>query len=261
MKSIKLLVAMTIASSMGSALAMGAFGAAAAGAGSSAPAAKTIVLVHGAFADGSSWDRVIPKLQAKGLKVVAVQNPLKSLADDIAFTKRAIRNVDGPVVLVGHSWAGMVITEAGADDKVKSLVYVAAFAPDEGQAITDISKDSPPSAGLANLVADADGYLSMTPSELAKHFAQDLPAGQTRLMAATQGPVNSKVFGEKVSIAAWKTKPSWFIVATKDHMIQPELQFAMARHIGAHTTALTTSHVAMISNAEAVVAAILQAAK
>jgi len=244
----------------GAALAL-AFLAAGAPAQTAAPAAKTVVLVHGAFADGSSWDRVIPKLQAKGMKVVAVQNPLSSLADDVAFTKRALKSADGPVVLVGHSWGGMVITEAGADDKVKSLVYVAAFAPDAGQSIVEITKGYPTPAGLTSLVADADGYLSMAPSELAKHFAQDLPPAQTKLMAARQGLVNGKNFGETVSVAAWKTKPSWFIVATKDHMIQPELQFAMAKKIGAHTTPLPTSHVAMISNADAVVKAILAAAQ
>jgi len=225
------------------------------------PPAKSVVLVHGAFADGSSWDAVVPLLQAKGLKVIAVQNPLTSLADDVAFTKRALKNVEGPVVLVGHSWGGVVITEAGVDDKVKSLVYVAAFAPSEGQSVADLAKDYPTPPGIANLVSDADGFLTMTAPELAKNFAPDLPAAKTALMAASQGPVCGKNFEDKVTAAAWKTKPSWFIAATKDRMIQPELQQAMAKRIGAHTTALPTSHVPMLVAPKDVAAAILAAAK
>jgi len=209
---------------------------------------KTVVLVHGAFADGSSWDKVIPLLQAKGLRVVAVQNPLTSLADDVAATKRAIDASPGPVVLVGHSWGGVVITEAGNDDKVTALVYVAAFAPDDGQSVADAAKDTPPPPGRASIKPDAVGFLSLTPEGMAKDFAFDVPAAQTKIMAVTQGPVNSKCFGEKVTTAAWKKKPSWYIVADKDRMIDPEQQKSMAQRIKAKTTVVPSSHVVMLSH-------------
>lgn len=172
-------------------------------------AQKTVVLVHGAFADGSSWDKVIPLLQAKGLKVVAVQNPLTSLAADVAAAKRAIDAQSGPVVLVGHSWGGTVITEAGSHDKVAALVFVAAFAPDSGESTADLGK----------------------------------------------------AFEDKVTSAAWKNKPSWYIVAEKDRMIQPDLERAMAKKINAKTTVLPTSHVAMQSRPKEVAAVILAAAQ
>lgn len=251
MKPFKMLLAALVATASLSTVAQSA----------TPPAAKSVVLVHGAFADGSSWDAVVPLLQAKGLKVVAVQNPLTSLADDVAFTKRALKNIEGPVVLVGHSWGGVVITEAGMDDKVKSLVYVAAFAPSEGQSVAELAKDYPTPPGIANLVLDAEGFLTMTAPELTKNFAPDVPAAKTALMAASQGAVRGKNFEDKVSAAAWKTKPSWFIAATKDRMIQPELQQAMAKRIGAHTTTLPTSHVPMLVAPKDVAAAILAAAK
>jgi pimeloyl-ACP methyl ester carboxylesterase len=221
---------------------------------------KTVVLVHGAFADGSSWDKIIPLLQAKGLKVVAVQNPLTSLADDVAAAKRVIDSQTGPVILVGHSWGGTVITEAGNHPKVAALVYVAAFAPDEGQSTSDLGKDGPAPPGSASIRPDSAGFLYLTPEGVARDFAQDLPASQTKVMAATQGPVSAKSFDEKVASAAWKSKPSWYIVAEKDRMIQPDLERAMAKKINAKTTALPTSHVAMQSRPNEVAAVILAAA-
>ena len=222
---------------------------------------KTVVLVHGAFSDGSSWDKVIPLLQAKGLRVVAVQNPLTSLADDVAATKRAIDAQGGPVILVGHSWGGTVITEAGAHDKVAALVYVAAFAPDAGQSSNDLGKGEAPAPGLANIRPDSAGFLTLTPESVAANFAQDLPAAETAVMAVTQGPIAGKAFDDKVGNAAWKTKPSWFIVSEKDRMIQPDLERAMARKINARTTALPTSHVPMLSRPNDVGAVILAAAE
>lgn len=222
---------------------------------------KTVVLVHGAFADGSSWEKVIPLLQAKGLTVVAVQNPLTSLADDVATTKRAIDDASGPVILVGHSWGGTVITEAGAHDKVAALVYVAAFAPEAGQSSNDLGKDLPPPPGGANIRPDSAGFLYLTPEGVAKDFAQDLPAAQTTVMAVTQGPIAGKAFDEKVTNAAWKSKPSWFIVAANDRMIQPDLERAMAKKINAKTTSLPTSHVPMQSRPNDVATVILAAAE
>ena len=219
----------------------------------------TVVIVHGAFADGSDWAKVIPLLQAKGVKVVAVQNPLTSLADDVAAAKRAIDAEPGKVVLVGHSWGGAVITEAGDNPKVANLVYVAALVPDVGQSAGELGKDYPPAPGFAHVVADASGFLKLTPEGMAKHFAQDLPAATTAVMASTQGPIQAKSFEQKLTVAAWKTKPSWYIVSEKDHMIQPELERAMAKKIDAKVTSLAASHVPQQSQPAKVAAVILDA--
>lgn len=221
--------------------------------------APSVVIVHGAFADGSDWAKVIPLLQAKGVKVQAVQNGLNSLGDDVAATRRAINNQPGKVVLVGHSWGGTVITEAGANDKVSALVYVAAFAPDAGKSTEETGKEFPPAPGIGKLVADAEGYLSLPPAAVASDFAQDVPAAQTRVMAATQGPIQAKAFGEKTTVAAWTSRPSWFIVSANDRMIPPDLERAMAKKIGAKVTTLPTSHVPQQSRPADVARVILDA--
>jgi pimeloyl-ACP methyl ester carboxylesterase len=227
---------------------------------SAAPQDTTVVLVHGAFVDGSEWNKVVPLLQAKGLKVVSVQNPLTSLAEDVAATQRAIAQQTGKVVLVGHSWGGMVITEAGASDKVSALVYISAFAPSEGQAAGDLGKEYEPPAGMKRLQADNSGYLSLPPEAMVQDFAPDAPKEETRLMAVSQVPINSKAFGEKVTTAAWKTKPSYFIVAGNDRMMATDLQMSMAKKIGAKTVVLKTSHAPMLSKPQEVADVILEAA-
>jgi len=219
----------------------------------------SVVIVHGAFADGSDWAKVIPLLQAKGVKVTAVQNSLTSLADDVAATRRAIDNQPGKVVLVGHSWGGTVITEAGAGDKVASLVYVAAFAPDAGQATADLGKDLPPAPGITRLTVDKAGFASLSPAVLKEDFAQDVPAAQAAVMAATQGPIAVKAFGEKTTVAAWKNHPSWYIVSKNDRMIQPDLERRFAKTIGAKTTELPASHVPQQSRPADVAKVILDA--
>ncbi|CAB3766703.1 alpha/beta fold hydrolase [Paraburkholderia humisilvae] len=221
---------------------------------------KTVVLVHGAFADGSSWDKVIPLLEARGLHVVAVQNPLSSLAQDAAATKRVIDAQNGPVVLVGHSWGGAVISEAGNDDKVKALVYVAAFAPDNGQSINDMLKGKPAPVWAAELQKDSAGFLTLSNKGIFDDFAQDLPPAQRRLVAATQGPWFSGCIDDKVSTAAWHAKPSWFVVTDKDRMIDPHLQDAMAGAIGAKVTHADASHVVMLSEPKVVADTIIAAA-
>ncbi|WP_342119750.1 alpha/beta fold hydrolase [Pseudoduganella sp. OTU4001] len=221
----------------------------------------TVVLVHGAFADGSSWDKVIPLLQKQGLKVVSVQNPLTSLADDVAFAQRVIDAQTGKVVLVGHSWGGAVITEAGASDKVKALVYVAAFAPSEGEVIGELGKDFPLPPGVPTLKPDANGFIYLSQESMAVNFAQDLTPAQHRLMTATQGPIKASAFADKVSVAAWKNKPNYYIVASKDRMIDPGLQKSFAAKINATTTTLAASHVPMASQPAAVAKVILEAAK
>ena len=224
-----------------------------------ADAPPSVVLVHGAFADGSDWARVIPLLQARGVHVTAVQNPLTSLADDVAATRRAIDAQPGKVVLVGHSWGGTVITEAGASDKVAALVYVSAFAPDVGQTSGELGKGYPTPPGLATLSADASGFLHISDEGMRTQFAFDVPAARAAVMAATQGPIAAKAFDEPVTVAAWKTHPSWFVVSTRDRMIAPELQSAMAQKIGAHVTRVATSHVPQEVEPAKVAAVILDA--
>jgi len=222
--------------------------------------AKTIILVHGAFADGSSWDKVVPLLQAKGFTVVAIQNPLSSLADDVGAAKRAIEAATGPVVLVGHSWGGAVITEAGNNDKVSGLVYVAAFALDAGESVNDLGKGKPAPAWLGALKVDSGGFATLPAENIAKDFAQDVSAAEQKLIAVKQGPVAAKVFDEKIKTAAWKTKPSWYVVADQDRMIDPQGQALMAKRAGATVTTLKGSHVIMVSKPKDVAAVILAAA-
>jgi len=219
----------------------------------------SVVIVHGAFADGSDWAKVIPLLQAKGVKVTAIQNPLTSLADDVATARRAIETQPGKVVLVGHSWGGTVITEAGNHDKVGSLVYVAAFAPEAGKSTAETGEGYPAAPGGKRFVADKEGFLSLPDAAVREDFAQDVPAAQAAVMAATQGPIQAKAFSDKVTTVAWKAKPSWFIVSSRDRMIDPGLQRAMAKKIGARTTELQASHVPQQSRPADVAKVILEA--
>lgn len=222
--------------------------------------AKNVVLVHGAFADGSSWAKVIPLLEARGLHVTAVGNPLTSFADDVAATKRAIAAQDGPTVLVGHSYGGVLITEAGNDPKVTSLVYVAAFAPDAGQSITEISKPFAPPPGLGEVRPLTDGFILLSPKGIEESFAQDLTAAEKTLMVATQPQTAGSIFEAKPTAAAWRTKPAWFVVATNDRMIDPAQERAMAKQMKAKTTELTSSHVAMLAHPKEVARVIEDAA-
>jgi pimeloyl-ACP methyl ester carboxylesterase len=222
--------------------------------------ARTVVLVHGAFADGSAWNRIIPTLQSKGLRVISVQNPLTSLADDATHTRRALAVAEGPLVLVGHSWGGAVITETGVHEKVSALVYVAAFAPDAGESANDGLKEYPSSPGLSDLSVDAEGFASLPASGLAANFAQDLPEAETAVMVATQGPIRASSFETILTQAAWKAKPSWYIVAKQDRMLPPEFLRATARRIKAKVTELDTSHVPQASRPAEVAAVILEAA-
>ncbi len=220
-----------------------------------------IVLVHGAWADGSSWAKVIPLLEKAGLNAVAVQNPLTSFADDLAATKRAIALQDGPVILVGHSWGGVVISEAGIDPKVAGLVYVAALVPDVGEAVGDLGKDFAAPPGLAEARPDADGYLTLTEKGVMDYFAPDLPVAERKIVAATQGATNSAVFGAKIANAGWKTKPTWYVVAANDQMIQPDLERKFAKAMNANTITLPSSHVAMLSHPAEVAKLIIEAAR
>lgn len=221
---------------------------------------KTVALVHGAFADGSSWSRVIPLLQAEGLRVVAVQNPLTSLADDVAATKRAIETAPGPVILVGHSWGGMVITEAGAEDKVKALVYVAAFALPKGQSVNGAFAGSPPAPWIAELRSDSAGYMRLSDEAVGKFFAQDVSKEESAVIAATQVPTFGGIFDERLSHTAYEGKPSWFVVPKADGAIPPQMQEAMATAIDARITELDGSHFIMWSKPREVADVIIEAA-
>jgi pimeloyl-ACP methyl ester carboxylesterase len=220
----------------------------------------TVVLVHGAFADGSSWSEVIAILHSKGIDVVAVQNPLRSLADDVDATERAIGMQAGPVLLVGHSWGGTVITQAGNGDRVAGLVYVAAFAPDIGESTTNVQKDHPVPGYVPLLQADAGGFLYLPGEAMAEYFAQDLPLVHSRVLAATQGPIRGSAFDETVTQAAWRSKPTWYVLTEQDRMIAPALQRRFAERMRARVTAVQSSHVPFLSRPKETAAVIVAAA-
>lgn len=222
---------------------------------------RNVVLVHGAFADGSSWSKVITRLEAQGYHVTAVQNPLTSLADDVAATKRAIALQQGPVLLVGHSWGGAVISEAGNDPKVAGLVYVAAFAPDDNQSVSDLGQDLPAAPGVKEIQPDAAGFGRLTWKGVNEFFAQDLPVADRKAIYSQQGPIFLNNFKQKVSTAAWHTRPSYYIVAANDGMINPALQQRFAANMKAVTVQLKTSHVPMVSQPAEVAKFIAAAAK
>jgi pimeloyl-ACP methyl ester carboxylesterase len=220
----------------------------------------SIVLVHGAFADASSWRKVIPILEKDGFAVTAVQNPLKSLADDVATTKRVVDAQKEKVILVGHSYGGAIITDAAAgNSKVKGLVYVAAFAPDAGEALGGLIERFSPSLLATALVPDSAGFLYIDRSKFQEVFANDLTKDEAALLAATQKPIAGAIFGEGLKAAAWKTIPSWYVVSTRDNAINPDLERFMAKRIGAETKEIKASHVSFISN-PAGVAKVVEAA-
>jgi pimeloyl-ACP methyl ester carboxylesterase len=221
---------------------------------------ETIVLVHGAFADGSSWSKVIPLLQAKGFNVVAVQNPLYSLADDVAATERAIAKAPGRVLLVGHSWAGMVISVAGNDPKVAGLVYISALIPEKGQTAGNATQGYPAAPGGAQANADAAGYLSLTRRGVDEDFVPELPPDERAVIYATQIPWNSKALGERVEHPAWLNKPSWSIVDSNDRMVPPQYERDMAKRIHATVATLASGHVPMLSMPQRVADVIIEAA-
>lgn len=220
----------------------------------------TVVLVHGAWADGSSWNQVIPLLQAKGLPVVAVQLPLTSVEDDLAATNRMLADVTGPVVLVGHSWGGMAITQAGVDPKVTGLVYVAGFAPDVGETGSSLIGAHPTPPALSTIVTDASGFVYQTVEGMITNIAPDLPEAQARNMAVTQGRLAGAAFGQTVKVAAWKLKPTWFVLSANDRVVSAELQAASAERMKAKTITLQSSHMSLCSHPHEVAAVIVEAA-
>jgi pimeloyl-ACP methyl ester carboxylesterase len=221
---------------------------------------KNVILVHGAWSDGSSWSKVIPLLERKGFHVTAVQLPLTSVADDVATVDRAIALEGGPLLLVGHSYAGIVITEAGNDPKVSGLVYVSAFAPDVGQSIASLNASVPVTPIAAELRLNA-GFLSITAEGISDDFAQDLSDIEKQTLAVTQGPIAAVSLGTPATTPAWLTKPSWYMVASEDRVLSPKLEATMAQTINAETVTVRSSHVIMLSRPDAVAEVIARAAQ
>jgi pimeloyl-ACP methyl ester carboxylesterase len=221
---------------------------------------RNIVLVHGAWADGSSWSKVLPLLQAQGLHAVAVQNPLSSIADDVASTNRLINAQDGPVLLVGHSYGGAVITEAGNNPKVAGMVYVAAFAPEEGETLGGMAAQYPTPPAYSEFRQVDDGYLVLTEKGVRESFAQDLSPEEQSLVFAVQGATQSAILGTPIKSAAWRSKPSWFVIASNDRTIAPEQESSTAKRMGAKTITVASSHLAMLAQPEKVAEFVIEAA-
>ena len=224
-----------------------------------APKARNVVLVHGLFADGSSWSEVIARLQAAGLNATAVQNPLTTLPEAVASAERVLARQDGPTVLVGHSFSGMIVTEAGMHPNVSALVYVAARAPDAGEDYTALSKTFPTPPASAGIVFDGDeGRLSE--AAFLRDFAGDLPEAKAKVLYAVQEPFHKALLTGKTTHAAWRSKPSWYAVSTDDRTINPDLERFMAKRMGAKTIEVKASHLSLISQPDAITNLILEAA-
>jgi len=222
---------------------------------------NNIVLVHGGFVDGSGWEGVYRILKKDGYKVSIVQNPTLSLANDVAVAKRTLASQDGPVILVGHSYGGVVITEAGNDPKVAGLVYVTAFAPDKGESVATLIKDPPPGAPVPPILPPQDGFLFLDRGKFRASFAGDVESEKASFMADSQVPWGLEALGGVISEPAWKAKPSWYLIATDDKMIPPDAQRSMSKRAGSTVVEVKGSHAIYVSQPEAVAALIEQAAK
>ena len=222
---------------------------------------KNIVLVHGGFVDGAGWESVYKILKKDGYSVSIVQNPTISLEDDVAVTKRTLAVQDGESILVGHSYGGAVITEAGNDPKVARLVYIAAFAPDKGESVFTLIKDPPPGAPVPPILPPQDGYLFLDRAKFAASFAADVDAEKAAFMADSQVPWGVRALSGTISEPAWRVKPSWYLVATDDRMIPPVAQRAMSKRAGSTVVEVKGSHAIYVSQPGAVAALIEQAAK
>ena len=222
---------------------------------------KNIVLVHGGFVDGSGWEPVYKILKKDGYNVRIVQNPTLSLADDVAVTRRAIASEDGPVILVGHSYGGVVVSEAGTDPKVKGVVYIAAFAPDKGESVSSLIANPPPDAPVPPILPPQNGFLFLDRSKFAASFAADVAPELAAFMADSQVPWGVEALAGAVSEPAWRVKPTWYLVATDDRMIPPPAQRAMAQRAGSQVVETSGSHAVYVSKPEVVAALIVQAAR
>jgi len=223
-------------------------------------ASAAVVLVHGGFVDGSGWEDVYKILKKDGYKVSIVQNPTSSLLDDVAATKRILAKQELPVILVGHSYGGAVITEAGNDPSVAGLVYIAAFAPDKGESVASLIKDPPPGAPVPPILPPQDGYLLLDAEKFPASFAADVAADKAAFMADSQVPWGLAALNGTVTQPAWKTKPSWYLIATDDKMIPPPAQHFMSKRAGSTVVEVKGSHAVYVSKPQAVVALIEKAA-
>jgi len=221
--------------------------------------ARNVVLVHGAWADGSSWAEVISRLQAACLHVTAVQNPLTSLADSVAATRRALALQDGPTVLVAHSWGGTVISEAGTDPKVTALVYVAARAPDAGEDFVALSGKFPTMPVRAG-VQERDGFTNLSEEAFLKYFANGVAHDKAEVLYAVQEPTAASLFGERTTVAAWRSRPSWYAVSKLDQTISPDLERFLAKRLKATTVELEAGHLSLVSRPQEIAGLILAAA-
>ena len=224
-------------------------------------AARNVVLVHGGFVDGSGWGAVYAILRRDGYTVGVVQNPTTSLADDVAATRRVVAAQDGPVILVGHSYGGAVITEAGNDPKIVGLVYIAAFAPDRGESVATLIKDPPPGAPVPPILPPSDGYLLLDRGKFADSFAADVDPDLAAFMADAQVPWGVEALSGTISEPAWRSKPSWYLIASEDRMIPPPAQRAMSSRAGATVVEIAASHSIYVSQPAAVASLIATAAK
>ncbi|MCG6204460.1 alpha/beta hydrolase [Rhodopseudomonas sp. HC1] len=224
-----------------------------------AAGARNVVLVHGLFADGSSWSEVIPRLQARGLNVTAVQNPLTSLPDAVAACERVLARQDGPTVLAGHSFSGMIVTEAGVHPNVAALVYVAARAPDAGEDYTALAKTYPAAPASAGIVFDGDEG-RLTEEAFLRDFAPDLPLDKAKALYAVQWPFHKALLAGKTNHAAWRDKPSYYAISKDDRVINPDLQRFMAKRMNASAIELAASHVSLLSHPQEISELILKAA-
>ena len=229
-------------------------------AGEGTMAARNVVLVHGGFVDGSGWEDVYTRLRRDGFNVSVVQNPTNSLADDVAATRRVIAAQDGPVILVGHSYGGVVITEAGNDPKVSALVYIAAFVPDTGESVSSLIANPPPGAPVPPILPPEDGLLMLDRSKFAAAFAGDLDPDRAAFMADSQLPWGVDALQGTISHPAWKTKPSWSLISQDDRMIPPAAQREMSKRAGATVVETPGSHAIYVSQPEAVADLITRAA-
>jgi len=222
---------------------------------------KNIVLVHGGFADGSGWEGVYSILKKDGYNVSIVQNPTISLKDDVAATKRILAAQDGPAILVGHSYGGAVITEAGNDPKVAALVYITAFAPDKGESVATLIQNPPPGAPVPPILPPQDGYLFLDRAKFPASFAADVNAEKAAFMADSQVPWGVEALNGKISEPAWKAKPSWYLIVTDDKMIPPDAQRSMSKRAGSTVVEVKGSHAIYVSQPEVVAALVEKAAK
>jgi len=251
MKMVRFVMALAVAATLGAVQAHAQTATAA--------EARNVVLVHGAWADGSSWSEVIPYLQAAGLKVTAVQNPLTSLSDSVAATRRALAMQDGPTVLVAHSWGGTVISETGTDPKVSALVYVAARGPDADEDFVALSGKFPTGAVRAG-IQEHDGFTKLSEDSFLKNFANGVESKKAEVLYAVQEPTAASLFGGRTTAAAWRSKPSWYAVSKLDQTINPDLERFLAKRMNATTVELNAGHLSLVSHPKEIADLILAAA-